>query len=171
MEESLKKSTIDVNAFLPFGSLIEIGNERKKFTINNGYCERFDEIAIVEIEGNEAKPIISIFSAKPRKRPIKIDYLEMHPMGSQTFLPIHNIDWIVVVASDKDGSPDISSIKCFRVKGTQGISYKPYTWHFPLLVDREQDFWVIDRSSKSDKSQVNLKEYLFGKEDTEIYLE
>ena len=65
-------------------------------------------------------------------------------MGSQTFLPIHNIDWTVVVASDKDGSPDISSIKCFIVKGTQGISYKPYTWHFPLLVDREQDFWVID---------------------------
>ena len=64
MENSLKKSTIDVDAFLPFGSLIEIGNERKKFTINNGYCERFDEIATVEIEGNEAKPIISIFSAK-----------------------------------------------------------------------------------------------------------
>ena len=80
MENSLKKSTIDVDAFLPFGSLIEIGNERKKFTINNGYCERFDEIATVEIEGNEAKPIISIFSAKPRKRPIKIDYLEIRNM-------------------------------------------------------------------------------------------
>ena len=171
MNKSLLKSTIDINSFKPFGSLITIGNERRQLTINNGYCKRFDEIAPVEIEDNEAKPIVSIFSALPRPKPIKIDYLEMHPKGSQSFLPIQNIDWIAVVASDKGGSPDLTSIKCFKVKGTQGVSYNPYIWHFPLLVEKEQDFWVIDRSSKTDKSHENLKEYFFRKEDQELYLE
>lgn len=171
MSNMLTKSTIDADSFKPFGSLISIGNERRKFSINDGYCERFDEMSIVEIEDEKAKPIISIFSAIPRKRPIKIDYLEMHPLGSQTFLPIHKRDWLIIVASDQGGVPDISSTKCFKVKGNQGITYKPYTWHFPLLVDLEQDFWVIDRSSKNDQSKENLKEYFFRKEDEELYLD
>ena len=53
MNKSLLKSTIDINSFKPFGSLITIGNERRQLTINNGYCKRFDEIAPVEIEDNE----------------------------------------------------------------------------------------------------------------------
>lgn len=171
MKKALPQSIPDTNNVKPYGSLISIGNERKHFTINDGYCERFDELSEIDVIDNLSKPIVSIFSASPRPKPVAINYLEMHPLGSQTFLPIQNIDWSVIVATDRNGTPDLSSIKCFKIKGTQGFSYKPYVWHFPLLTEKSQDFWVIDRSSKNDKSNVNLREYYFSEENQKFYLE
>ena len=95
----------------------------------------------------------------------------MHPLASQAFMPLQKFDWQVVVANDKDGSPDISSIKCFKVPGDVGISYNPKVWHFPLLVNTAQDFLVIDRSSALDKSKENLKEFFVQRNGNEIYIE
>ena len=145
--------------------------ETNKFIINQGYCERFDEVATVEVLDKKTNPIISIFSATPRKRPIKINYLEMHPLASQAFMPIQKIDWQVVVANDNDGSPDLSSIKYFKVPGDVGINYNPKVWHFPLLVNKAQDFLVIDRSPALDQSNENLRESFFQSNDRSIYIE
>ncbi len=166
MHLNLEKLTVSQKLFEPFGDVISKGMENNKFLINQGYCERFDEVATVQVNA-----IISIFSATPRKRPIKIDYMEMHPLASQAFMPIQKIDWQVVVANDNDGSPDLSSIKCFKVPGDVGINYNPKVWHFPLLVNTAQDFLVIDRSSALDKRKENLKEFFFQNNDKSIYIE
>ena len=171
MHLNLEKLTLSQKLFEPFGDIISKGMEKNKFLINQGYCERFDEVATVEVLDRKANAIISIFSATPRKRPIKIDYMEMHPLASQAFMPIQKIDWKVVVANDNDGSPDLSSIKCFKVPGDVGINYNPKIWHFPLLVNTAQDFLVIDRSSALDKRKENLKEFFFQKNDKSIYIE
>ena len=171
MNLNLEKLSISQELFKPYGDIISKGMENNKYIINQGYCERFDEVAPVNLLDKKAKPIISIFSAIPRKRPIKIDYLEMHPLSSQAFMPIQKIDWLVVVANDNHGSPDLSSLKCFGVPGDVGISYNPNVWHFPLLVKKAQDFLVIDRSSALDKSTENLKEFFFQSKDKSIYIE
>ena len=168
---NLEKLSISRELFKPYGDIISKGMENNKYIINEGYCERFDELASVNLLDKKAKPIISIFSAIPRKRPIKINYLEMHPLSSQAFMPIQKIDWQVVVANDNDGSPDLSSIKCFEVPGNVGINYNPKVWHFPLLVNTAQDFLVIDRSSALDQSKENLKEFFFQSNDKSIYIE
>ena len=171
MNLNLEKLSISQELFKPYGDIISKGMENNKYIINQGYCERFDEVAPVNLLDNKAKPIISIFSAIPRKRPIKIDYLEMHPLSSQAFMPIQKIDWLVVVANDIHGSPDLSSLKCFGVPGDVGISYNPNVWHFPLLVKKAQDFLVIDRSSASDKNNENLRELFFKKNGRSIYID
>ena len=171
MHLKLEKLTLSRKLFEPFGDIISKGMENYKSIINQGYCERFDEVATVKVLDKKANPIISIFSATPRKRPIKIDYLEMHPLASQAFMPIQKIDWQVVVANDNNGSPDLSSIKYFKVPGDVGINYKPKVWHFPLLVNTAQDFLVIDRSSALDKRKENLKEFFFQNNDKSIYIE
>ena len=168
---NLEKLSISQELFEPYGDIISKGMENNNYTINQGYCERFDEVASVNLLDRKAKPIISIFSAIPRKRPLKINYLEMHPLSSQAFMPIQKIDWVVVVANDNHGSPDLSSMKCFGVPGDVGISYNPNVWHFPLLVKKAQDFLVIDRSSALDKSKENLKEFFFQSNDNSIYIE
>jgi ureidoglycolate lyase len=145
--------------------------ENNKVIINQGYCERFDEVATVKVLDKKTNPILSIFYATPRKRPIKIDYLEMHPLASQAFMPIQKIDWQVVVANDNNGSPDLSSIKYFKVPGDVGINYNSKVWHFPLLVNKAQDFLVIDRSSALDQSNENLREFFFQSNDKSIYIE
>ena len=171
MHLNLEKLTISQKLFEPFGDVISKGMENNKFLINQGYCERFDEVATVQVLDKKANPIISIFSATPRKRPIKIDYLEMHPLASQAFMPIQKIDWQVVVANDNGGSPDLSSIKYFEVPGNVGINYNPKVWHFPLLVNTAQDFLVIDRSSALDAGKENLREFFFQRNGNEIYIE
>ena len=152
MHLNLEKLTVSQKLFEPFGDVISKGMENNKFLINQGYCERFDEVATVQVLDKKANPIISIFSATPRKRPIKID-------------------WQVVVANDKDGSPDLSSIKYFEVPGDVGINYNPKVWHFPLLVNTAQDFLVIDRSSVLDAGKENLREFFFHSNGNEIYIE
>ena len=171
MHLKLGKLTLSRKLFEPFGDIISEGMENYKSIINQGYCERFDEVATVKVLDKKANPIISIFSATPRKRPIKIDYLEMHPLASQAFMPIQKIDWQVVVANDNNGSPDLSSIKYFKVPGDVGINYNPKVWHFPLLVNKAQDFLVIDRSSALDQSKENLREFFFQSNDKSIYIE
>ena len=171
MNLNLEKLSISRELFKPYGEIISKGMENSKITINQGYCERFDEVATINLLDKTAKPIISIFSATPRKRPIKIDYLEMHPLAPQAFLPIQKIDWLLVVAKDNDGSPDLSSMKCFVVTDGIGISYNPKVWHFPLLVNTVQDFWVIDRSSALDKNEENLREFFFQNNDQSFYID
>ena len=171
MHLNLEKLTLSQKLFEPFGDIISKGMEKNKFLINQGYCERFDEVATVEVLDKKSNAIISIFSATPRKRPIKIDYMEMHPLASQAFMPIQKIDWQVVVANDNNGCPDLSSIKCFKVPGDVGINYNPKVWHFPLLVNTAQDFLVIDRSSALDESKENLREFFFQSHDGSIYIE
>tara|TARA_B100000963_G_scaffold342840_1_gene344072 strand:+ start:857 stop:1372 length:516 start_codon:yes stop_codon:yes gene_type:complete len=171
MNLNLEKLSISRELFEPYGDIISKGMESNRYIINQGYCERFDEVAAINLLDKKAKPIISIFSATPRKRPIKIDYLEMHPLSSQAFMPIQKMDWLAVVANDNHGSPDLSSIKCFGVPGDVGISYNPSVWHFPLLVNTAQDFLVIDRSSESDKNKENLREFSFQNNDKSIYID
>ncbi len=168
---NLEKLPVSRKLFKPFGDVISKGMENNKFLINQGYCERYDEVATIKVLDKNANPIISIFSASPRKRPIKIDYMEMHPLASQAFMPLQKIDWQLVVANDKDGSPDLSSIRYFEVPGDVGINYNPKVWHFPLLVNTAQDFLVIDRSSALDKRKENLKEFFFQGNDKSIYIE
>ena len=171
MHLKLEKLTLSRKLFESFGDIISKGMENNKFIINQGYCERFDEVATVKVLDKKTNPIISIFSATPRKRPLKINYLEMHPLASQAFMPIQKIDWQLVVANDNNGSPDLSSIKYFKVPGDVGINYNPKVWHFPLLVNKAQDFLVIDRSSALDQSKENLREFFFQSNDRSIYIE
>ena len=70
MNLNLEKLSISQELFKPYGDIISKGMENKKYIINQGYCERFDEVAPVNLLDKKAKPIISIFSAIPRKRPI-----------------------------------------------------------------------------------------------------
>ena len=41
------------------------------------------------------------------------------------------------------------------------ITYKKNIWHHPLLVRKNQDFWIVDRIKKNENPAINLKEYHF----------
>jgi ureidoglycolate hydrolase len=46
-----------------------------------------------------------------------------------------------------------------------GVTYKTNTWHHPLLVTKNQDFWVIDRINNFEKNNENLEEFYFDEKD------
>ena len=113
-------------------------------------------------------PAISIFSVSPREFPIQIKIMEKHPIAAQSFLPIQNHDWLIVVSMEKNELPDLDTVRCYKVDGSVGRTYKANVWHHPLLVKKKQDFWIIDRIKDKEISSTNLKEYYFKQNEIRI---
>jgi ureidoglycolate lyase len=133
--------------FAPFGEVIDIDGAQH-FPINQGFAERFNDLASVDAEAVN----ISIVVANPRPRPIAITLMERHPLGSQIFYPLQDRPWLVVVCGDPK---DSTGFRAFSVTGRQGINYARNTWHHPLLVlDARSRFLVVDRKGPG----ANLEE-------------
>ena len=118
------------------------------FPINQGFAERFNDLARVDAEAVN----ISIVVANPRPKPIAITLMERHPLGSQIFYPLQDRPWLVLVCGDpRDGT----SFHAFSATGRQGINYARNTWHHPLLVlEADSRFLVVDRKGAG----ANLEE-------------
>ena len=157
---------IDTNIFSRFGNIIEKKNASELRSINQGTTTRYHNISELDLESKNGNSGISIFSGLPRDLPIEIKIMEKHPVASQSFLPIQNYDWLIVVCEEKNEVPDLSTLRCFHVNGDTGITYNQNVWHHPLLVKKKQDFWVIDRINDKEDSSINLKEYHFTNNET-----
>lgn len=139
---------LTAEAFRPFGDVIEASDAARHFTINEGYAERFHDLAHVDVTKRGGRAIVSIFKAKPRMLPMQLILLERHPLGSQAFMPLSQRAYLVVVApaTPNANKPDATAIRCFRAEPGQGVNYAPGTWHHPLsALDAPCDFLVVDR--------------------------
>ena len=148
MKITIKPIKITKKNFSKFGELIDT-KKRKPIIINNGYAKRFHDLGKINTSSKKGNPIISIFSAKKRSFPMKIDMMEKHPLGSQAFIPMKETTFLVFVAP-KGKKPDIKKIKSFIVPKQTGINYKPGIWHFPLISNKNMNFLVIDRKGKGN---------------------
>ncbi|MCO4837968.1 MAG: ureidoglycolate lyase [Oceanospirillaceae bacterium] len=157
MATSLTIEHLTGQAFADFGEVIE-ANEGDGFGINQGYTWRHHKLATVGTDQPEDEAIISIFSSKRRPVPMAINMMERHPLGSQAFMPLNDVPFLVVVA--KAGrQPKICDLRAFVTNGKQGVNYQTGVWHHPLLIlAPTQDFLVVDRSGPGD----NLNEVFFA---------
>ncbi len=142
------------SAFAPFGDVIETDGSSRLET-NAGTAERFHDLALIEVEGG--RPLLSIFRCQPPARPVRLTLMERHPLASQAFFPIHDREWVVVVAAGPDPcAPE--AIRAFRAAGRQGVNYARNTWHHPLItLTPDHEFLVIDRGDV----EGNLEEVPF----------
>jgi len=143
MKITIKPKIINKKNFSKFGQIIDT-SKKTYFKINNGYAKRYDNLGKINTSTKKGKAIVSIFSAKKRRFPMKIDMMEKHPLGSQAFIPMKETTFLVLVAPQGD-KPDINMIKSFIVPPGIGINYKPGIWHFPLISTVDMNFLVVDR--------------------------
>lgn len=135
--------------FADFGEVVSIESKKSK-TINNGFAEKFADIASLDTKEDQGQTSVHIFVAKSRQFPLHISMLEKHPYFSQTFIPRHSSPFIVVVAPPSE-KPSIEKIKAFITNGEQGINYSRGVWHFPLIsIKDNSQFIVIDRKHNED---------------------
>ena len=133
--------------FAPFGDVIEIDGAQH-YPINQGFAERFNDLALVDVEAVN----VSIVVANPRPKPIAITLMERHPLGSQIFYPLQDRPWLVLVCGDPK---DSASFRALSATGRQGINYARNIWHHPLLVlEAGNRFLVVDRKGPG----ANLEE-------------
>ncbi len=142
-------------AFAPFGSVIEADPGTMRL-INGGNTERYHVLAEAEATGEDARVVINIFRGSPRTFPYVVAMMERHPFGSQSFSPIDDRPWLVVVAEDEGGRPGAPQV--FLAGGRQGVNYRRNVWHHPLMtVGETSDFLVVDRSGAGN----NLEEFFY----------
>ena len=148
----LKAEPLTAAAFAPFGDVIEIAGRAARL-INQGTCERFDDLAAVDVLADGGRPLISIFRAAARPLPFAVKALERHPLSSQAFYPLDGVSFLVVVA--EPGNPvSAGRIRAFRAAGDQGVSYRRNTWHHALLaIGRTSRFLVVDRGGPGENCE------------------
>ena len=158
MKITIKPKIINRKNFRKFRQIIDT-SKKNYFRINNGYAKRYDNLGKSNTSLKKGKTVVSIFSAKKRLFPMKIDMMEKHPLGSQAFIPMKETTFLCFVAPPGE-SPEINKIQSFIIPPKNGINYKPGTWHFPLISTEDTNFLVIDRKGEGK----NLIIHKFKKE-------
>ena len=143
-------------AFAPFGQVIE-AEGATHYPINAGKCERYHDLANIELAGSRARPVISFLHSKGFALPFALMMVERHPLGSQAFYPLSQNPFLVVVASDIAGHP--GTPRAFLTGPGQGVNIAMNTWHGVLTpIGPEADFLCVDRAGDGS----NLEEHHFA---------
>ena len=145
---------IDHTSFHPFGDVLDCAGEADRI-INQGLCGRYHDRARLDF-GPDGRAGLSLFDARPRELPYRLDMMDRHPDGSQAFLPLHEHPFLVVVAPDDQGRP--GSPLAFVTAPGQGINILRNTWHGVLTpLASPGRFAVVDRIGDTP----NLEEFWF----------
>lgn len=148
----IRAEPLTAEAFAPFGEVLEVTGAPDK-VINEGWCDRYHDRAALDF-GPGGRAGISIFRARPRSLPYECAMLERHPEGSQAFLPMAQMPWLVIVAPDESGRP--GAPRAFLPGPGQGVNFRRGTWHGVLTPLAEPGlFAVVDRIGDT----ANLQEY------------
>ena len=143
----IKAPAITVEAFAPYGWLVD-AVEGAGTAINGGSSQRIDGLTELAFDADGGKPCLAIFKAAARNMAGPWTELERHCLGTQTFIPLNGVRYVVLVALG-DAVPDASTLKAFTVSGHQGITLRAGTWHHGLLALEAGDFVVLERSAGS----------------------
>ncbi len=155
--------------FADFGEVVTIQSKESR-TINDGYAEKYADIAFLDTLEEQGQTSVHIFVAKSRQFPLQISMLEKHPFFSQTFIPRHSSPFLVVVAPPAK-APSIENLRAFITNGEQGINYSRGVWHFPLIsMDDNSQFIVIDRKHNEDLDTIEQCEEI-SLDDVNVTLE
>ena len=123
-------------AFAPYGDVLaapaEPGRDYFEAGLGNGR--------------GQARPSLSMVHRSPvAGLPLDVTLLERHEFSSQSFVPIGDVRWLIVVCPHAaSGGPDAGRAVAFIASGAQGVTYRPNTWHHGLTVlDRPARFAVF----------------------------
>ncbi len=139
----LNAVALNADSFAPFGEVIQATGDA--LPINAGSCQRFDNLARIDVNRDQGQVCLAIFRAQPFDLPHKITVMERHPLSSQAFFPVTRQRFLIVVAP-ADQTPAANNLRAFVSNGRQGINYAAGVWHHPLIaLDRVSEFIVVDR--------------------------
>ena len=151
MSRTIRAEPLTARAFAPFGEVLEAAGRPDRI-INAGLCGRHHDLARLDFADGRAG--ISLFDARPRTLPHRVDLLERHPSGSQAFVPMTEHPFLVVVAPDEAGAP--GRPLAFLTSPGQGVNYARGAWHGVLTpLHAPGLFAVVDRVGPGD----NLEEH------------
>lgn len=150
---TLKALPLTAQAFAPFGDVVEVTGD-PDVIINQGMCGRHHDLA--QLDFTDGRAGISLFDAKARSFPYSLDLVERHPLGSQAFVPLSGVPFLVTVAEDDNGTP--VNPRAFLTGPGQSINLHRNVWHGVLApIGAPGQYIVVDRIGDGN----NLQEHWF----------
>ncbi|WP_017759518.1 ureidoglycolate lyase [Pseudacidovorax intermedius] len=143
---ALSPQPLTADAFAPFGTVIAAPPQGRGRPINGGTTERFDLVDDLQLQASGGRAQLALFRAQARRFPHAVTEMERHDLGSQSFIPLGVLRFIVVVAPAGD-APESGALVAFLTDGHQGVTLAPGTWHHALLAVDAGDFAVIERAA------------------------
>lgn len=150
---TLRPEPLSAQAFAPFGTVIEAPAKQAGRPINGGNAERFELPADLDLTQAGGRAALAVFRAQARHWPLPISELERHALGSQSFLPLGALRFVLVVAPAA-APPRADRLHAFVSNGRQGVTLGAGTWHHALLALDAGDFAVIERAAPQVDCEV-----------------
>lgn len=141
-------------AFAPFGVVLQAPDGAGR-AINDGNAQRFDLVDDLQLAGAGGRAQLALFSAQARVFPLPVQALERHALGSQSFVPLGERRFVIVVAP-AGPAPAAAALQAFVTNGRQGITLHPGTWHHALLAVDAGDFIVVERAADTVDCDLTL---------------
>ena len=129
----VKTSEIRAEAFAPYGEVLAAPVTEP----------RQDHAGRIQNARPTARANLALVRSDPFDRLMPLRRLEQHRHSNQAFLPLFVEAYLVVVAPDRDGSPDEDRIRAFRVPGHIGINYRAGAWHAHMMTLREPGVFAM----------------------------
>lgn len=142
----LQARPMSAEAFAPYGWVAQADGHAGR-PINGGSSLRVDGVGELSLTNEDGKPCITVFRAQGRHPEGPWQELERHRLGTQTFVPMGGVSYVVLVALG-DSAPDTTTLAAFVVGGRQAVTLRAGTWHHGLIALSEGDFVVIERSAQ-----------------------
>jgi len=114
MPQTLNIESLSSETFGMFGDVIGGDMPGNGVAINQGTTLKFDAQALsLDANGGQAKAYL--YRAQGQNLPLSLQVLERHRLGSQTFVPLNGVSFIVVVAASSidSSAPDLASLRAF----------------------------------------------------------
>lgn len=139
---AIQALALDPVLYRPYGEVIAAAGTAR--AANAGTALRYDHVAALENLRPGAAPNLCVFRAEPATaNPFGVRMLERHRHSTQAFVPMAASRYLVVVCGGGE-EPELATLRAFIATGSQGITYRPGTWHHPLIaLDRRTDFACV----------------------------
>ena len=137
--------------FAPFGEVL---------TMPENPGRVYFQAALGNLRPDASASLSTILKDPVTGLPFEIKTMERHEFSSQSFMPAQVKTWMIVVApNNQQGQPDVDRAQAFLADASQGITYRPNTWHHELTVfDEPAKFnifmWRDETASDEEFFQV-----------------
>jgi ureidoglycolate lyase len=115
--------------------------------INDGTSLRLDECGELSLTAKAGQACLALFRAQARDLTQPFVTLERHRLGTQTFIPMGGVCYVMLVAHG-DTEPGVASLAAFIARGGQAVTLRADTWHHGLMALKPGDFIDLERSAK-----------------------
>lgn len=125
---------LEREAFAAFGDVVDAPKPGEKFVLDR---------TLVNF-GTDLSPRLTFNHARSWSLPLEATRMERHGRSCQCWIPLDVSRWVVMVAADRNGTPEPGSLRAFLARGDQAVNFHAGVWHHPLrTLDRTGRFAIL----------------------------